>query len=182
MNSLKDTVGDYDSFLGKIVSEIESAGFDMRDFSQMDHMCYRTESIEKYEDKKTKLTEVASLLGSTMVNGREISTFRLFEPVLHGDWRVDAIELPAPKEGKPYPDGLEHVELVIYDDIPTFLEKYKGKDFDLRAADRGINPEIGLELGNGHSVKFHLLNLPTVIHLEQKLGVESVSDGNKGIN
>jgi predicted metalloenzyme YecM len=145
-------------------------------------MCYRTETIEKYEDKKTELAEVASLQGSTIVNGREISTFRLFEPVLHGDWRVDAIELPAPKEGKPYPEGLEHVELVIYDDIPTFLKKYNRKDFDLRAVDRGINPEIGLELGNGYSVKFHLLSLPTAVYLQQKLGVESVSDGNSGIN
>jgi len=139
-------------------------------------MCYRTETIINYEDKKEELTEVATLLGSTVVNGREISTFRLDEPVSHDIWRVDAIELPAPKEGKPYPEGLEHVELVLFDDIETFLEKYKGKDFDLRAVNRGINPEIGYELGDGLSVKFHLLGLPTVIYLENKLGITSVSD------
>lgn len=176
MPSRETVLGDYPKFLDEILELVGSEGFDLADFSQMDHMCYRTVSAENYEQKKRELSSIARLLGETTVNGRPISTFRLGEPVRHAGWRIDAIELPAPKPGSEHAEGLEHVEFVLYDDIPTFLKKYEGKQFDLRAADRGINPEIGLQLGR-YSVKFHLLNLPTVVWLENKLGIHDVKDG-----
>ena len=46
----------------------------------------------------------------------------------------------------------------------------------MQAADRGINPEIGFKLPS-YTVKFHLLNLPTVVYLEAKLGIKDVRDG-----
>ena len=174
--SASKVLGDYDSFLKDIIQRVEDAGFDMRDFAQVDHMCYRTVSEENYQNKKQELESIASLIGTNIVNGREIAAFRLNEPVYSGDWRVDIIELPAPKPGSDFPEGLEHIELVIYDDIPKFLKKYDGMDFELRAADRGINPEIGLKLGE-YQVKFHLLSLGTVVYLEDKLGITSVKDG-----
>ena len=176
MDPLNSVIGNYTSFLIDILDRVESAGFDLSDFVQIDHMCYRTETIDNYLVKKTELATVAKLLGETLVNGRPISTFRLFEPVIHSTWRIDAIELPAPKAGADHAEGLEHVEFVLFDDIPTFLEKYNSKPFKMQAADRGINPEIGLQLGD-LSVKFHLLNLPTVVYLEQKLGLDDIRDG-----
>lgn len=176
MSKLTQVIGDYPSFLDNILSRVVSEGFDLSDFVQIDHMCYRTISLENYSGKKSELALVAKLLGETMVNNRPISTFRLNEPVQHTAWRIDAIELPAPKEGSEHQEGLEHIEFVLYDDIPTFLKKYEGKPFEMRAADRGINPEIGLQLG-GLSVKFHLLNLPTVVYLENKIGMHDIKDG-----
>jgi uncharacterized protein len=176
MNKLEEIIGDYTSFLDEILARTEAEGFDLNDFSQLDHMCYRTTSLENYANKKDQLTKVARLLTETQVNGRPISTFRLNEPVLHGRWRVDAVELPAPKAGSEHAEGLEHVEFVLYDDIPTFLQKYNGKPFELRAADRGINPEVGLKLGD-MVVKFHLLSLTAVTYLENKLGITDVKDG-----
>jgi len=148
----------------------------LTDFVQIDHMFYRTTSTENYVDKKAELESVARLLGETIVNGRPISTFRLKEPVIHTPWRIDAIELPAPKAGSEHQEGLEHIEFVLFDDIPTFLKKYEGKPFEMRAAKRGINPEIGLQLDE-LSVKFHLLSLPTVVYLEHKLGMDNIKDG-----
>ena len=176
MPELKDIVGDYTKFLDDILRRVADQGFDLGDFIQIDHMCYRTTSADNYAEKKLELTAAAVLLGETTVNGRPISTFRLRQPVMHATWRIDAIELPAPKAGSTHQEGLEHVEFVLYDDIPTFLEKYTGKPFEMRAADRGINPEIGLQLGD-LSVKFHLLNLPTVVYLEHKLGMHDIRDG-----
>lgn len=175
MSELVHIIGDYDTFLDDILGQVTAEGFDLSDFVQIDHMCYRTTSAENYENKKAELEPVAKLLGETMINGRPISTFRLNNPVFHDPWRIDAIELPAPKPGSEHQEGLEHVEFVLYDDIPTFLKKYEGKPFEMRAADRGINPEIGLQLG-GLSVKFHLLNLPTVVYLENKLGMDDIRD------
>ena len=176
MSELKEIIGDYPAFIDDIVLRVVKEGFEPSDFTQMDHICYRTVSMHNYRDKKEQLSAVAQLLGETIVNERPISTFRLHEPIIHEPWRIDAIELPAPKPSKPTAEGLEHVEFVLFDDIPTFLKKYAGKNFDLKAADRGINPEIGLQLGE-YSVKFHLLNLPTVVFLENKLGIDRVKDG-----
>lgn len=176
MAELQKIIGDYESFLSNVLDRVAEEGFDLGDFSQIDHMCYRTVSVENYKRKQKELTEVAELLGETSVNGRPISTFRLHTPVLHAPWRIDAIELPAPKPGNQHAEGLEHIEFVLFDDIPAFLAKYKGKPFDTRAAERGINPEIGLQLGE-HSVKFHLLGLPAVVYLERKLGIIEVKDG-----
>lgn len=176
MAELREIIGDYRTFLDVILSRVTEDGFDLADFVQIDHMCYRTVSAENYSKKKDELKTVAKLLGETMINGRPISTFRLNEPVIHNPWRIDTIELPSPKTGAEHAEGLEHIEFVLYDDIPTFLKKYEGKPFEMRAADRGINPEIGLQLGE-YSVKFHLLNLPTVVYLEHKLGMNDIRDG-----
>lgn len=176
MTALEGIIGDYPSFLEDILGRVTAEGFDLSDFVQIDHMCYRTTSLQNYSEKKSELSSVSQLLGETMVNGRPISTFRLHEPIMHAPWRIDAIELPAPKSGSDHQEGLEHVEFVLFDDIPTFLKKYEGKPFEMRAADRGVNPEVGLQLGEV-SVKFHLLNLPTVVYLEHKLGMDDIRDG-----
>ncbi len=63
MNELKKIVGDYKVFLKDITAEIEAEGFDMADFVQMDHICYRTHSMKNYEQKKADLALVAELLG-----------------------------------------------------------------------------------------------------------------------
>jgi len=173
---LEHIVGNYDSFLEDMLGRVVNEGFDLSDFSQIDHMCYRTTSLKNYEDKKVQLAKVGQPLTETMVNERPIATFRLNQPVFHDKWRIDAIELPAPKQGSKHQEGLEHIEFVLYDDIPTFLKKYDGKPFEMKAADRGINPEIGLRLGE-YTVKFHLLSLTAVTYLEQKLGITSVKDG-----
>lgn len=173
MENLQAILGDYHTFLNRLLGEMVSEGFDLADFSQMDHVCYRVASFEAYETKKQELVSVAQLLGETTVNGRPIATFRLHEPVYHANWRIDAVELPAPKAGVKTKEGLEHVEFVLFDDKDDFLKKYAGKQFDLKAADRGINPEIGYKLPS-YGVKFHLLSLPIVIYLEHKLGLHEV--------
>ena len=174
MNDLQSIIGDYGAFLTQIIQETEDEGFDLNDFVQMDHMCYRVPSLEQYKLKKKELAAVGDLLGEQQVNGRPIVAFRLRQPVLQGTWRIDCVELPAPRPGSEPKEGLEHVEFVLYDDKEAFLQKYAGKPFNLDSAERGINPEIGYKLPSGHAVKFHLLNLPTVIYLERKLGITNV--------
>jgi predicted metalloenzyme YecM len=176
INTLQNIIGDYEEFLGRILKEITDEGFDLSDFAQMDHMCYRVASMEQYAAKKGALSEMGTMIGEATVNGRPIAVFRLQEPVIYGKWRIDAIELPAPKSGEDTREGLEHVEFVLFDDQVTFLKKYSGKAFNLRAADRGVNPEIGFKLPS-YSVKFHLLSLPTAVYLQNKLGMTEVKDG-----
>lgn len=176
MPQLESIIGDYPAFLRQILTEITDAGFDLNDFSQMDHMCYRVSSRKDYETKKKELESVGRLLGETQINGRPIATFRLRKPVRYEGWRIDTAELPAPKPGVETKEGLEHVEFVLFDDKEDFLLKYSDRKFELRAADRGVNPEIGFKLPS-YTVKFHLLSLPTVVYLENKLGMTDIRDG-----
>jgi uncharacterized protein len=175
MSDIDEVIGDWHTFLGLILEKTREAGFELSDFVQMDHICYRTKSKQNYQDKKSQLGRVGVLLGENMVNNRPISTFRLFSPLIYEKWRIDCVELPAPKDGKPFEEGLEHSEFVLYDDMQTFLSKHKDKEFDLRAIDRGINPELGYNFDK-YSIKFHLLNLPTVVLLEAKLGIANIND------
>lgn len=177
MSDLQNIIGNYQAFLEEILQEVTDEGFDLTDFVQMDHMCYRVPSLERYKAKKKELANVGKLLGENQVNGRPIATFRLYEAAKVNGWRVDALELPAPKADAPTREGLEHVEFVLYDDIASFLTKYSDKQFNMNAADRGVNPEIGYRLPSGRGVKFHLLNLPTVIYLEEKFGLTDIRDG-----
>lgn len=176
MNELRALIGNYEAFLKQVLLEVTDAGFDLLDFVQMDHMCYRVPTVEKYQTKKQKLLAVGRLLGEAQVNGRPISTFRLNDPVHYDRWRIDAIELPAPREGVTTREGLEHVEFVLFDSLEDFLKKYAGKQFIMDAADRGINPDVAFRLPS-YVVKFHMLSLPTVVYLEQKLGITDIRDG-----
>lgn len=72
-------------------------------------------------------------------------------------------------------EGLEHVEFVLFDSLDDFLKKYRGKQFNMDAAARGINPDVAFKLPS-YTVKFHLLSLPVVVYLEQKLGITDIRD------
>jgi predicted metalloenzyme YecM len=175
MNDLQNIIGDYEAFLEQILQEVKDAGFDFSDFAQMDHICYRVPTFEEYQTKKKELLTIGKLLGEAQVNGRPISIFRLKNPIYHGRWRIDAIELPAPKEGTVTSKGLEHVEFVLFDSLDDFLKKYRHIQFNMNAATRGVNPEVAFRLPS-YTVKFHLLSLPTVVYLEQKLGIIDIRD------
>ncbi len=172
---MQAAIGDYQAFLKQVLQEVQETGFDFADFVQIDHMCYRVPSMEKYLAKKEELTQVGKLVGEAQVNGRPICTFRLHTPVLHGTWRIDAVELPAPRDGVITKEGLEHIEFVLFDSLDDFLKKYADKQFILDSIDRGINPEAVFRLPT-YAVKFHLLSLPVVVYLEQKLGITDIRD------
>lgn len=108
-----------------------------------------------------------------MVSGRPIATFRLNNPIHYEGWRIDAIELPAPKKGSKKLEGLEHIQFVLFDDLQTFMHKHSDKEFDIRAIDRGVNPMISYKFKDG-AVKFHMLSLPTAIYLEKKLEISKL--------
>lgn len=171
MNVLADIIGDYRTFLAKTLQEMVDAGFDLADFVQLDHLCYVPESTEDHAVKKKQLQQVGTLLDEVMVSKRPIASFRLHEPIRHDTWRIDAVELAALKPGQDGPTGLRHLEFVLYDDKHDFLKKHAGKTFELKAVDRGINPEIAYTLPSSIVVKFHLLNLPTAVYLQKKLGI-----------
>lgn len=156
-------------FLDRLFAELATAGIDISSYP-MDHVCYRVADMDRYEELKHAWGRyVDGFVGyESVVNGRPISVFVLMYPPTIGNRLIPAIELPAPKEGSPYPEGWEHAEFVIEEPFEAFMERYPMLEFDKKGLSKTINPELGLKLGGGLQVKFHHLPLSRVIEIEQE--------------
>jgi len=161
MNPLIGILGNPSQFLQKVFSVLQKDKIDVSAY-ELDHLCYRVETQEKYISLKKKLSEIGKLLTETIIGGRPISTFKLNIPFKFEKRSLDCIELPAPKEGYFFPEGYEHVEFVIKESFQEFMKKHPLINFDTRGIDNKINPDIFISYP-GFTVKFHHHPLEYVI-------------------
>lgn len=121
--SLTEIIGDPLIFLKDLFSMLSDIELDVEKY-ELDHICYRVESLDEYKQKKDELNDLGELLVESMVNGRLISTFKLINPIEFEKRKIYLIELPAPKKGHAYASGLEHVEFVTKEPLQKIIEKY----------------------------------------------------------
>ena len=159
-----------------------------------DHVCYRTQSLEQYAELTKSLNrapEKCKLLIESEIGGRPISTYKLARPIAFGcggiERKIDVIEVPSPKRGSPYKDGLEHVEFVIGDGrnnmsplndenhreaLQNFINANQSISWSTKAMKKDCNPDVSAKLEIERygtvSVKFHLMPLEDVINFELK--------------
>ncbi|MBT7608823.1 MAG: hypothetical protein HN576_03645 [Bacteriovoracaceae bacterium] len=133
-----------------------------------DHICYRVETELRYQKLKNELALTCELVTESEISGRLISIFKLPNPILYRGLRVDCLELPAPKKDSFYKEGWEHAEFVI-EDLKQFIKDHPHIDFNHKAMDRDINPELGYRVSNEYQVKFHPLHILEVIKVESQL-------------
>jgi predicted metalloenzyme YecM len=166
---MKNIIGDYETFITGIGAGLAAAGIDRAELAMMDHLCYRVETQARYDELLTTLSAAAILLGEAVVSGRNIATFELRD-YLHVDgWTVPYLELPEPKMGSSYREGLEHAELVVIGGLDRFAQRHSDLAFDTKGLSKDINPELGLKT-DALSVKFHEQPLGAVVRIEQRLG------------
>ncbi|WP_187271095.1 VOC family protein [Neolewinella aurantiaca] len=158
-------------FLTALFNELErSPG--LLDHLQLDHLCYRVETTERYEELKSALLQDNELLVESPIKGRQISTFRMAEPFQFRGRDIWLLELPEPKPGSPYPEGWEHVEFVTDRPLAAFsdwITEHLGiqeTDIDRSGVNKPLNADLRLRLKGGLSVKFHELPLDEVIRIE----------------
>jgi len=155
------------AFLEKVLVALEADKIDISKY-ELDHVCYRVSSAEDYKKYQTELSKLGTLLSETEINGRNISTYKLLEPIHFQDREISVIELPSPKEDKPHPEGFEHVEFVIQEKFEDFMAQHPDIKFDLKDADKEINPDIRINY-DGFTVKFHHMTVEYKIeHFEKK--------------
>ncbi len=171
---MKELIGDYEAFIRNISDGLERSGIQRSELTMMDHICYRVETNERYKEMITELQSYGVMIGENEVNGRSIATFELNTYIHVGDWVVPYIELPAPKEGSFYVEGLEHAELVVAGSLGRFLERHADLAFGNGGMNKVINPEAGLK-ADGISVKFHEQQLGAVVRIEKALAVEGIN-------
>ncbi|MEZ4813921.1 MAG: VOC family protein [Bdellovibrionota bacterium] len=158
------------SFIEEVMEESRNVGVDLSPFV-IDHFCFRVETQEQYSFYKKDFDSLGKLLSEAIISGRPISTYKLNKPLQVFNKIVPCIEIPAPKDGAPYPLGLEHIECVVPEPLTVFMQRFPQLKFNLGALKNPINPEIALKLPSGRSVKFHNQTLEQVIEIEKKLGL-----------
>jgi predicted metalloenzyme YecM len=165
---MNEIIGDYHEAVAKINGGLVKAGIDRHELSMLDHLCYRTETLEEYHEVLDRFSELGRNLGNVIVEGRPIAAIALTQPLETGGWKIPFLEIAAPKEGSPYLSGLEHAEFVPYKLLEDFEQDHKELNFIYNAMDRVENPELKLR-DFGISVKFHRLSLGSVVMIEDKL-------------
>lgn len=162
-------------FIVNINRGLDEARIDRGYLTEMDHVCYRVETNDRYDEIRTELAKATEWLlevgAPAMINGRPIVTYQFIEPIAIGDWTPSYLELPAPKEGSPYPEGLEHAEFVVRGgNLATFQAAHPHLEdmFTEGGMNKSVNPELGLK-AYGMSIKFHELALGKVVRIEQGL-------------
>lgn len=167
---MRDIIGDYESFIQNIDRGLAEVGIQPDEVAMMDHVCYRVETDERYQEMLATLGQACILLSEATVSGRLIATFEFKEPLVVGRWIVPCLELPQPKDGSPYPEGLEHAEFVTYTGLDRFAARHPDLPFDAKGMSKQLNPELGLKAAR-MSVKFHEQPLGAVVRIEQRLGL-----------
>lgn len=160
------TIPDHTLFLDKLMSAITHIGIDVSSFF-LDHICYRTETNEEYEEMKIFFSHHGDCIYESKIGWRMISLYKLFKP-LEYKWReIPLVELPAPKSYNTHKSGWEHVEFVIPEDLSLFLKRYPHIPFITKALSRTFNNDVEIEFEEWLAVKFHNLPLEEVVAIEK---------------
>lgn len=162
----------YDDFIAKVDHELDLLGISKDDVAMIDHLCYRTETMEQYEAVKSEFSKISRLIAEVIVQGRPIATYE-FSPALKASgWAVPYVEVPAPKQGNTYKQGIEHAEFVIIGEMDTFRDKYSHITFNDSTWSDAINPELVVTLSDGTGViKFHHQSVGAALRIGKSLNL-----------
>jgi predicted metalloenzyme YecM len=166
MENVENILGNYTKFLDNIFENLDRLQISVSNY-YMDHICYRVSTFLLYEEKKVALSKIAELLLENEVGGRLISKFKLSHPLIYRDREILIIELPSPKEGVSYEDGLEHVEFVIDMSLVNFRSLYSNIDFNLEGQGKNFNADVAVTFGK-YTAKFHEQSLEEVVRIEKQ--------------
>ena len=165
---IEEIIGDYKSFLGNIFECLAKAGFDLAEFSKLDHMAYRVETLEEYNLKKALLDNLGVMASELPINGRPIAVYKLNTPLRYKTFPINCIELPAPKDQSFHKTGLQHIEFVVKKPLNKFIESHKEVDFETDFKSTH-NRCVTINFSN-IAVKFHEKPLLEVVKLQEATG------------
>lgn len=162
---IETVIGPWTPFLERIFLHLEKLRMDVSPY-ELDHICYRVDSMERYEKQKSELMNWGRLLTEADVNGRPIASFQLHKPLEFRGRKILVLELPAPKHGKNAIEGLEHIEFAVGEDFEKLTLRYPHLAWIKSGAQKSLNPELQITLEPHLTVKFHPLPLSKVIEIE----------------
>jgi predicted metalloenzyme YecM/phosphoglycolate phosphatase-like HAD superfamily hydrolase len=162
-----------EEFLAQMVAELDQTGL-LIEIEEIDHLCLRVSTLEEYEFWKVRLLDFGAILTESFINGRPIAVFKLRRTIKSGNYAVDLIELPAPKPGRSYKFGFEHIEAVCKFPLENLLARRSDLSFVLDNFLAATNRDLQLRLPAG-LIKFHEQNLAEVIKRESTENQKKIS-------
>jgi predicted metalloenzyme YecM len=120
-----DIIGDYRAFAARQHERLLARGIDIRPYT-LSHLAFRVPEWDQYVHVRTQLERHATANSEHLWNGRPISIIVLATPleVLDG-MSVPVIELIPPVHQRVYKMGLEHLGVVIGDDVDAFSREHR---------------------------------------------------------
>tara|TARA_R110000868_G_scaffold20678_5_gene87143 strand:+ start:9501 stop:10454 length:954 start_codon:yes stop_codon:yes gene_type:complete len=138
----------------------------MKPHWEVDHACYRTDSLEHYEQTKRDFGRSSVLLIESQVGGRSIASYQLKTPKFARGHATDVVEIPAPKPGRKPDSGYEHVEVVIDEPFSELQARFPNLTWETKALTKSLNPELEASF-ESFNVKFHYHSLAHIINIEK---------------
>ena len=120
-----DIIGDYRAFAAQQRDRLLARGIDIRPYP-LSHLAVRVPEWDQYVHVRTLLERHATANNENFWNGRPISMILLATPleVLDG-MSVPLIELIPPVHQRVYKMGLEHLGVVIGDEVDAFSREHR---------------------------------------------------------
>lgn len=120
-----DIIGDYRAFAAQQRDRLLARGIDIRPYP-LSHLAVRVPEWDQYVHLRTLLERHATANSENVWNGRPISLILLATPleVLDG-MSVPLIELIPPVHQRVYKMGLEHLGVVIGDEVDAFSREHR---------------------------------------------------------
>jgi predicted metalloenzyme YecM len=125
IDPIGDIIGDYRAFAAMQRDRLAARGIDIAPYP-LSHLAVRVADWDLYVHQRTLLERHARANSENLWNGRPISLIVLSEPleVLDGV-RVPLIELIPPVHQRVYRMGLEHLGVVVADEIDEFSSRHR---------------------------------------------------------
>lgn len=161
MHPVEKYLGDVKPFLNKVFLALAKDKINVSQY-ELDHICYRVETLERYEELKKQFLNCGELLSENEINGRAIANFKLNEPIIFEERKIFGIELPAPKPRVFFKEAYEHVEFAVGIDLDEFLKVYPQINWDITGMSKKVNPDIFVKYDD-LVVKFHQHSIEYVV-------------------
>jgi predicted metalloenzyme YecM len=164
-DSIADLIGDYRAFAVLQRDRLAARGIDIAPY-ELSHLAVRVPEWDLYVHLRTLLERHAVANAEGLWNGRPISMILLAEPLEVLDGKViSLIELIPPVHQRVYKMGMEHLGVVVGEDVDDFSRRHRavltGQQFQ-----SSVNEPYYILFEDFTHVKFHRRSLREVIELE----------------
>ena len=174
---IADIIGDYRRFAALQRDRLDGLGIDISPYP-LSHLAVRVADWDLYVHQRTLLERHASANRENLWNGRPISLIVLAEPLdVLGGTPVSLIELIPPVHQRVYRMGLEHLGVVVGEEVDDFSRVHRAALTGQQFQSRDVEPYYVLFEDFTH-VKFYRRSLYDGVKLEGATfeGISHVED------
>jgi predicted metalloenzyme YecM len=161
---IEQIIGDYQAFVSDLTQRCAASSIPIENL-RMSHLLYRVSSLEEYGQTLEALMGLCDEFVETKFNGRPIAILILKKPLVIDALSFSTLELPAPREGKVYPSGLESMGVVVGSRLPAFAKEYERILTGIK--DQGnLSQPAFLTFDNGKTVKFYDISIQELMIIQ----------------